>query len=91
MSIEFITLLALAVSFICLFYLRESDPKRRRAFHLAKWAKKRYVTTAWLLCLSPGALLLFMEYYSPFIMWSAALSLVGWALALPKPKNRSNT
>lgn len=88
MSIETSTLLALAASLFCLLYLRNSDPKRRRVFRLTKWDKKRYVTFAWLLCLFPGILLLVVEYYASFIMWFAALSFLGWIIALPKPKDK---
>ncbi|PCJ33166.1 MAG: hypothetical protein COA90_00600 [Gammaproteobacteria bacterium] len=86
MSVQLITLLACAVSFTCLVYLRNRDPKRRRVFRLAVWDKKRYPTLAWLLCFIPGVVLLYIEQYSAFIMWLAALSLIGWTVALPKPK-----
>lgn len=86
MSVELATLLALVVSLLCLLYLRNSDPKRRRVYRLSVCGKKRYVTLGWILCFLPGVLLLSFELYSSFIMWFVALSLVGWIVALPKPK-----
>ena len=85
MSIQLITLIALSLSLLCLLYLRKSDPKLRRVYRLTQWGKKRYANTAWFLCFLPGVVLLSVTQYSAFIMWFAALSLVGWALAIMKP------
>lgn len=85
MNIVLFTLTALIVSLLCLLYLRKSDPKRRRVYRLGVWDKKRYESTAWILCFLPGFTLLFIAEYSAFILWFAALSLLGWAVAIKKP------
>lgn len=87
MSTLSVTLLALVASMMFLLYLRHTDPKRRRVFGLANWGTRRYAKQAWILCLSPGLILLLTQFYAAFIMWFAAFSLVGWLMALPKPKS----
>ncbi|OUR74601.1 hypothetical protein A9Q78_00250 [Methylophaga sp. 41_12_T18] len=89
MSSQWLTLFALVTSLICLLYLRNTDPKRRRVFRLTKWDSKRYSGLAWLLCFVPGVALLVTAQYPAFIMWFAALSVVGWLVALPKPNTKS--
>lgn len=90
MSVEINTLMALAVSLIALFYLKQVDPKRRRVYRLPKMTRgeKKYTRIAWLFSLIPGLVLLVMQDYSEFIMWFAAYSLLGWLVALPKPKKK---
>ena len=41
MSVEINTLMALAVSLIALFYLKQVDPKRRRVYRLPKMTRGR--------------------------------------------------
>lgn len=80
------TVLALVVSLAAMCYLRNSDPKRRRAHRLPAWQQKRHPSVAWLLSITPGLVLLGLEVYPAFIMWFAAYSLMGWLIALPRPK-----
>lgn len=80
------TILALAVSLAAMCYLRHSDPKRRRAHRLPAWQQKRYPSLGWILSIVPGLVLLLLKAYAAFIMWFAAYSLLGWLIALPKPK-----
>jgi amino acid transporter len=87
MTIELATLIALTISFISLVYLRNTDTKRRRVFNLPLWTKPKFQLVAWSVCLLPGVILLYLALYAPFIMWFAALSLLGWFVALPKPKS----
>lgn len=86
MNNEIATLMALTVSLLCLLYLRNTDPKRRRVYRLPVLEKARWPSLGWLMCLLPGAVLLYAENYAALIMWFAALSVVGWCIALPKPK-----
>lgn len=86
MSSIIITLLALFFSAIAMFYLRHTDAKRRRSHRQPAWAKKRYTKTAWALSLLPGFVLLLMQAFAALIMWFAAYSLVGWIIAVSKPK-----
>lgn len=90
MNIELMTGLSLVVSLLALLFLRQTDPKRRRIYHLPKWDKKRFSKLAWLVSLTPGPILLIVEAYAPFIMWFAAYSFLGWVIALPKPAAESN-
>ncbi|HDY85445.1 hypothetical protein LCGC14_0560460 [marine sediment metagenome] len=87
MTTEIATLLALLVSLAALVYLRNTDTKRRRVFKLPLWTKPKFDFIAWSVCLLPSVVLLCLELYGPFIMWFAALSLLGWFVALPKPKS----
>jgi len=87
MSIEIATLMALATSFVALVYLRNSDTKRRRVFKLPLWTQPKFNVLAWSVCLLPSVILIYFEMYAPFIMWFATLSLLGWVIALPKPKS----
>jgi hypothetical protein len=87
MTIEIATLLALVISFASLLYLRNTDAKRRRVFNLPVWTHPKFQILAWGVCVLPGIILLYLALYSPFIMWFAALSLLGWFVALPKPKS----
>lgn len=86
MSSVAITLIALLFSATAMFYLRHTDAKRRRSHRLAAWPQKRYAKTAWALSLLPGAILLLTKTSAAFIMWFAAFSLIGWLIALSKPK-----
>ncbi len=86
MSSVVITLIALLFSAIAMFYLRHTDAKRRRSHRQPAWAKKRYTKTAWLLSLLPGVILLLMQAFAALIMWFAAFSLIGWLIAVSKPK-----
>jgi hypothetical protein len=79
------TLSALAISALFIAYLSVSDPKRRRVYGLANWGTKRYTKEAWCMSLLPGFILITLQSYAAFIMWMAAMSLVGWLIALPKP------
>lgn len=85
MNTVILTLLALSVSGLSLVYLRASDPKLRRVYGLPGWGTKRYVNSALFVCFLPGLALLVLPNFSAFIMWFAALSLVGWGVALKKP------
>lgn len=87
MTIEIATLIALTITFSALVYLRNSDTKRRRVFNLPRWTRPKFQLLAWSICLLPGVILLYLTLYAPFIMWFAALSLLGWIVALPKPKS----
>lgn len=86
MQISLMTALALVISVSALLYLRNTDAKRRRSHHLPAWNNKRYTKLAWLLSSMPGLVLIGIEAYASFVMWFAAYSLVGWFVALPKPK-----
>lgn len=88
MTIEIATLIALLISFSALVYLRNSDTKRRRVFNLPLWTKPKRHLLAWSVCLLPSIVLLYLGLFAPFIMWFATLSLLGWIVALPKPKLR---
>lgn len=88
MLITITTLMALIASLSFLFYLRNTDSKRRRSHHLPAWEKQRYTKQAWILSLLPGMVLLCIQSYAAFIMWFAAFSLIGWFVALPKPKSK---
>jgi hypothetical protein len=85
----FETLMALFVSALCLSYLCHSDTKRRRVYGLPEWGTTRYLKQAWLISVLPGLVLLFMGSYAALIMWLAAYSLLGWCIALIKPRMRS--
>lgn len=89
MSNELVTLAALCLSLLCLIYLRNTDPKRRRVYRLNALTGSRLSALGWLLCLIPGVVLFYLEFYGPFIMWFAALSVIGWLVSLPKPKQNS--
>lgn len=86
MTIVISTLLALVISFVSFLYLRNTDPKRRRVHHQPAWQQKRYQKIIWVVSILPGAVLIFLETYAAFIMWFAAFSLIGWLVAIPKPK-----
>ena len=86
MTVVMSTLLALVTSLLLLLYLRNTDPKRRRVHHQPAWHKERYQKITWIMSMLPGAVLLFLEIYAAFIMWFAAFSLIGWLVAVPKPK-----
>ncbi len=88
MNVTVLTAIAMTVSVIALLYLRNTDAKRRRSHHLPAWDKPRYAVLAWLFSCLPGVTLLLLQAYAAFIMWYAAYSLVGWLVALPKPKAR---
>jgi hypothetical protein len=85
MNTVILTLLALTISGLSLVYLRASDPKLRRVYGLLRWGTKRYVNAALFVCFLPGLVLILLANFSAFIMWFAALSLVGWGIALKKP------
>jgi amino acid transporter len=87
MTSEIATLIALVISCVALVYLRNTDTKRRRVFNLPLWTKPQFQLYAWSVCLLPGIILLYLAMYAPFIMWFAALSLLGWFVALPKSKS----
>lgn len=87
MMIEIATLMGLAVSSVTLLYLRNTNTKRRRIYNLPKLTRPDFQAVAWLVCLLPGLILLSLALYSSFIMWFMALSLVGWGVAVPQPKN----
>lgn len=85
---ETITFFAILLSSVCLLYLRNTDPKRHSAHRLPAPTHRRHTLLAWLLCLSPSLFLLMFEYYAPLILWFSALTILGWLIALPKPKKR---
>lgn len=78
------TLAAILVSLAGIILLIASDPKRRRVFGLPE-ARRRPATLACLLILAPGAALLIAGQSAAFVMWLAAVPLVGWALAAVPP------
>lgn len=86
MTVAMATLFALVVSLLSLLYLSKTDPKRRRVHDQPVWHKARYQKVAWLLSMLPGGVLLSLGAYAAFIMWFAAFSLIGWLVAIPKPK-----
>lgn len=87
MYIELITLIALLVSLLSLIYLCKTDPKRRRTYKRKLIVKNRYQSLAWLICLLPGIILILLELYPAFVMWAAALTLIGWLVAIKKPSS----
>ncbi len=80
------TVLALTLSLLAMLYLRNANPKRRRSHRLAVLNKKHYQSLGWILSIVPGLVLLLLNVYAAFIMWFAAYSLMGWLIALPRPK-----
>lgn len=81
-----VTLLALVISAVAMFYLRNTDSKRRRSHRQPTWPNRRYVKFAWAISLLPGVILLLVKAAGAFIMWFAAYSLIGWLIARAKPK-----
>ncbi len=87
MNILGITLISLAVSSVFLYRLRQLDPKRRRIHKLAKMTQdKERTRLLWLLVFSPALPLLIGKLFSALIMWFAGLFLLGWMMAVIKPK-----
>lgn len=82
----YITLIALLISALAMRHLRNTDTKRRRAHRLPDNNQPRYTRLALCISLLPGLVLLWLDNAAPFIMWLAAFSLLGWFVALPKPK-----
>jgi hypothetical protein len=78
------TLAAILVSLAGILLLAASDPKRRRVFGLPE-ARRRPVTLACLCLAAPGAALLIAGQSAAFVMWLAAVPLVGWALSAFSP------
>lgn len=83
---ELTTLIALAVSLVAFVYLRLTDPRIRQVYRLPASSTKRYTGLAWLISLLPGVILLLTGQNTPFVMWFAAVPLIGWLVALPKPE-----
>ena len=78
------TLAAILVSLAGIILLAASDPKRRRVFGLPE-ARRRPVALACLCLVAPGLALLIAGQPAAFVMWLAAVPLVGWALAALSP------
>jgi hypothetical protein len=87
--VELTTLIALAVSLAAFMYLRLTDPRTRQVYRLPPSSAKRHTGLAWGVSLLPGVALLLTGQNAPFVMWFAALPLLGWLVALPKSEAAS--
>lgn len=84
MTTVIVTLAAILLSLAGIAVLAATDPKRRRVFGLPE-ARRRPAALACLLTLAPGAALLIAGQSAAFVMWLAAVPLIGWGLAALPP------
>ena len=75
------TLAALAVSLGALIFVRAHDPKRRRVLGLAAGTAPSYSGLGWAVAFFPGVALLAIGNPAAFILWIAALTVLGWLMA----------
>lgn len=81
-------LLAVAASVAALAWLAASDPKRRRVFGFAPVAQRRRRLSIAALVL-PGVLLAATGVWAGFVIWLAALTVLGWCLAALSPTRQA--
>ncbi|MEM9289618.1 MAG: hypothetical protein AAGA36_14875 [Pseudomonadota bacterium] len=79
-------LIGTAISLLALYYLRQTDPKRARAFALQPPSSARRGKIAFWVSILPGLILLFGGYVGSFFCWFGALSVAGWIIALRRPR-----
>lgn len=72
-------IIALAVSVWGLWHLQSTNPKRLRSLKQEP-AERRHAHVARLAVWAPGVLLVVLGQFSAFVMWLAALTVIGWAL-----------
>ncbi|MEM9168355.1 MAG: hypothetical protein AAGC56_01775 [Pseudomonadota bacterium] len=85
-------LAALAVSAAALWYLQRIDPKRARVFNRgAQGETPSRPRLAWGVGLAPGLILPALGELSAFLTWLGAITVVGWLIALKRPRDRSSS
>lgn len=86
MTSTMLTLLALSISAAALTFLSHTDAKRRRTYKLPAYEAPQKRKWAWCMVFSPLPILMIHGHWPAFIMWLAGISLVGWGLAVRKPR-----
>lgn len=86
MTVLSVTVFAIALSALGIALLAHQNAKRRRAAGLKPRSQSRtQMMIAYGLILAPLPLLLVHGQTSPFILWVAVLSVIGWGIALRQP------
>ena len=85
MSVNFATILAIAVSLAGIVLLATANAKRRRAFDLPQRYSRALQLLAWLLVAIPPLALLARQETTPLVLWIGALSAAGWIVAMRRP------
>ncbi len=86
---ELTVIVALTASVTALAHLAHADPKRRRAFGLPLYAKRRRTTITLVILLLPGVGLLALGDSAGFTIWIGGLTLLGWGIAAVRPKRNT--
>lgn len=86
MNTLFATLISLVFSSVFLYWLVQTNSKRRRTHGLSAINQtKKLKTLLWCLVWQPCLFLLFFHYFSGLIMWFTGLLIIGWLMAVIKP------
>ncbi|MEM9617952.1 MAG: hypothetical protein AAF936_08335 [Pseudomonadota bacterium] len=83
MTTLLLTVAAIAVSTLAVLWLRRIDPKRTRVLNKSATGEpsKPMRLLGWALALLPMAALIALGNIAAFIIWLAAMTVIGWLLA----------
>ncbi|MEM8661558.1 MAG: hypothetical protein AAGF35_11795 [Pseudomonadota bacterium] len=82
-------LLGWMVSGLCLLLIARRDPKRFRAHSLPVPTDQRYRGLLFIASLLPGVAIAMTGSVSAVIMWAGGWTVLGWLLALKRPKKEN--
>ncbi|MEM1051525.1 MAG: hypothetical protein AAGI28_05450 [Pseudomonadota bacterium] len=80
------TIVATVISTVAIWLASQRNPKRRRSAGLKKIATAPLVKWGLLLVsITPGVALVALGNTSGFICWFAAITVIGWLVAVKRP------
>ncbi|MEM9279635.1 MAG: hypothetical protein AAGA76_13780 [Pseudomonadota bacterium] len=79
------TLLYTFISLAGIWYLADTNPKRRRTFDQPILNRRKWVWVARLSILVPGIMLIFAANWSGLSIWAGAITVAGWIIAATSP------